>query len=188
MNAKNDDTSGVFDVAKPGQSRPDTTSRPIIVGHKSMVEDPMVTASASTSVAASKKDNDEQDSSLKSTEDKIAPHEAHPVSPLHETVAPEPPTPEPPTKPSEDNPKTSDSSAIQQAESDKKEKETETSEEKVSDEEKARQATVQKLIDDKQYVVHVGEEKRQRSKRILLLILGVGAVALLLIAWLLMSS
>jgi hypothetical protein len=32
----------VFDVAKPGKSAPDTTTRPIIVGHKPMIQDPMV--------------------------------------------------------------------------------------------------------------------------------------------------
>jgi len=33
---------GVFDVAKPGKSKPNTGSRPIIVTHKPMMEDPMV--------------------------------------------------------------------------------------------------------------------------------------------------
>lgn len=32
----------VFDVAKPGKSAPDPTTRPVIVGHKPLVQDPMV--------------------------------------------------------------------------------------------------------------------------------------------------
>lgn len=34
--------SKVFDVSKPDRVRPDTTSRPVIVGHRPMVQDPMV--------------------------------------------------------------------------------------------------------------------------------------------------
>jgi len=35
--------SKVFDVAKPGKSKPDIGSKPMIVGHRSMPSDPMVT-------------------------------------------------------------------------------------------------------------------------------------------------
>lgn len=36
----------VFDVAKPGKSAPDASSRPIIIGHKPMIQDPMMSAPA----------------------------------------------------------------------------------------------------------------------------------------------
>src|SRR5688572_11245924 len=36
------DTKRVMDVSKPGKSAPDSSSRPIIVGHKPMIADPMV--------------------------------------------------------------------------------------------------------------------------------------------------
>lgn len=32
----------IFDVTKPGQSSPDASSKPVIIGHKPLVEDPMV--------------------------------------------------------------------------------------------------------------------------------------------------
>jgi hypothetical protein len=39
-----DEPKKVFDVAKPGDSKPDASARPIIVGHGPMVQDPMMAA------------------------------------------------------------------------------------------------------------------------------------------------
>ncbi len=39
---KDDKEAKVFDVAKPGKSKPDIGSKPMIVGHKSLANDPMV--------------------------------------------------------------------------------------------------------------------------------------------------
>ena len=39
---KRDDTPKVFDVSRPSRSNPDNTSRPIIVGHRPEMVDPMV--------------------------------------------------------------------------------------------------------------------------------------------------
>jgi len=46
----------VFDVAKPGESKPDIGSKPMIVGHKSMANDPMVTATKESGSTDQEKD------------------------------------------------------------------------------------------------------------------------------------
>lgn len=46
MAAKSADTKKVFDVSKPGQSQPDSSSRPIIVGHKPLIGDSMIKTEA----------------------------------------------------------------------------------------------------------------------------------------------
>lgn len=38
----------VFDVAKPGSAKPDATSRPLIINHRNMVQDPMVADKTAT--------------------------------------------------------------------------------------------------------------------------------------------
>ncbi len=53
--SKDDQSKKVFDVAKPGKSAPSASGRPVIIGHKNMLKDPMV------------KDNEVSD--LSSTED-----------------------------------------------------------------------------------------------------------------------
>ena len=47
-------STNVTDVAKPGTTPPDATSRPVIVGHGPMVADPMVTAEKSEAEADTK--------------------------------------------------------------------------------------------------------------------------------------
>lgn len=46
---KTQDSSQVFDVSKPGRSAPSHTARPVIVDHRQIANDPMVTGAADTS-------------------------------------------------------------------------------------------------------------------------------------------
>src|SRR5438309_2364197 len=41
-----DEDTKVFDVAKPSQAQPDSTARPVIVGHRPQMSDPMVRGQA----------------------------------------------------------------------------------------------------------------------------------------------
>jgi hypothetical protein len=61
----------VFDVAKPGKSAPDATARPVIVGHKPMIQDPMVNAS-DTGTETAPVENDEKVTPIRSAK-KIVP-------------------------------------------------------------------------------------------------------------------
>jgi len=52
------DEKKVFDVAKPGTSKPDTGSKPMVVGHKSMASDPAIAADNDTA------DNDKKETAV----------------------------------------------------------------------------------------------------------------------------
>lgn len=88
MTTKNNESERVFDVAKPGKKGPDATSRPVIVGHKNMIEDPMV-KQAEAATKANGKNKDENDKpaflSKEVVEDEgVAPHEAKTINPPDE--------------------------------------------------------------------------------------------------------
>lgn len=169
MASSKDSEKQMMDVAKPGKTTPDATSKPIIVGHKPMMKDPMVTPEEPT--------------------DKPKPAEEKP-----QTVRPSkvitPPTPAPDApdtqvKKTEEQPAdaatptVSDDAAVleavaEQAESNKKNG-------GVSEEEKKHQAEIAKLIADKTYFVPVSQTSRKRKSQLttvlsLLLLVIVGGV------------
>lgn len=85
MTTKNNDPERVFDVAKPGKKGPDATSRPVIVGHKNMIEDPMVKqAEAATKSNGKHKDENDKPAFLSKEvmeDESVAPHEAKTINP-----------------------------------------------------------------------------------------------------------
>ncbi len=200
--AKNDDER-VFDVAKPGKSEPSSTSRPVIVGHKKMIDDPMVTPSASATLDSKK--NGEQSGTLLGKppeEQSLAPHEGKSVVPISsettehsgsstpqkDSATPDAKTPEN-TETDKDKP-VPDETVPDAVESSKKTDKTNAADklEQMSQEEKARQAATQKLIESKAYVVHIGEVKQRRNVRLILIGLGGAGLIAVITIWLLMSS
>lgn len=194
MEEKSNDEPRVFDVAKPGKSGPSATSKPIIVGHKSMIEDPMVKTGASATLDEEAKEiaddkvsdetkNEASDNTKSEDKKEVGPHQAKVVEPPEETTkteetpveAPAPAAepaavPDEPSEPKE--PAASDSDTPDQtAKSDEKET-------KVSEEEQAQQVAIQKLIEDKQYVVHVGEAHHHKPSRKVMIIAGAAVVLL----------
>lgn len=184
----------VFDVAKPGKRRPSATSKPVIVGHKNMIEDPMV-RKGSIQITADNTDEEAVDpAKSKSEEAKLAPHEAKPIMPLAAAdKSPEPSaepveSTEPEAKPqettdqsvkpaeSEESGEASEAAEVQVSDSLPDQPETPAKladkEDKAAQEEKARTEAIQKLIESKQYVVHVGESShRKRGKWLIISLL-----------------
>lgn len=61
MARKKDETKKVFDVSKPGETAASASSRPVIVGHKTLLQDPMVTTTAPPVVKTKKPKPDSND-------------------------------------------------------------------------------------------------------------------------------
>ena len=76
---KKDEGSKVMDVNKPGKAAPDASARPIIVTHKPMAQDPMVSAKSNTAAS----DMNASDSS------KLTPRHGTTIKPPSETEIPE---------------------------------------------------------------------------------------------------
>jgi hypothetical protein len=162
-----------FDVAKPGKTAPDQTSRPIIVGHGARIkQDPMVSDSST-----SQPDKEE----TKITESKAV-HEKV-VAPIDEVVdsktkdePKEEPKPEPEPKP-EDKP--SDAAVVEavvEQAGKKKPKDAKTDE--LSEEEKARRKHIEKLVANKTYFLPIGQITRKKNARNSLIAIVLLAVVL----------
>ncbi len=182
-----------MDVSKPGKTAPDTTGRPVIVGHKPLLQqDPMMNGANG---------NDADKSDVTADEEKITVHTAKVIEPPKEEIKAEtkaetkeesPPAPEP-EKPETPEPEkteaepsdepVSEGSAVvdavaEQAGANKKK------EGELSEEEKKKQEAIQKLIEEKKYFVPIKVASRKRNARlstivlIILLILVAGYVAL----------
>ncbi len=179
----------VMDVAKPGKSAPSTTSRPVIVGHGPMMQDPMV--------------NDQNDSKKEENTEKVVVHGPKVIAPLgisngstEETKKAEPPgAPEPPAEPEatpetlkpEDQPteaaepKPDAQPEPQKAEATPEPAKDEPSEDGAVDalaeqaakakkppedvEAAKRQEALDKLVTEKKYFVPIGQVSRRRHAR-----------------------
>lgn len=172
MAASKDKTKKTMDVAKPGESAPDTSARPVLVTHRPMVQDPMV-----------KEDKKSEDAVVADAEPKTeptirgekviqpvnsntsaeAPADDQPATPAKsEDSEPEPPQPEKTEEDSQAKDAAVVDAVVDQATEDKKKQN------KLSDEEKAKQEALQKLIEEKKYFVPVGQVSRRRNRRALL--------------------
>lgn len=77
---ENDDEKKVMDVAKPGESKPDTGSKPMVVGHKFLTNDPDVKTDSETS----DKEKDDDNSS-----EEVKPNKKIVLAPISDDVKPE---------------------------------------------------------------------------------------------------
>ena len=184
-NEKNNDSDDkVFDVAKPGDSSPSSTSKPVIVGHKNMIEDPMVKAAASATLDGVPEDEGEAKAKQESNEN-IGPHQAKEIKPLNTAGNTAEPTNSEPEKPAEvsapdptsSEPAKTEPEADKQAGASDSLPETDANKaadksEKVDEEEQAKQAAIQHLIESKQYVVHVGESHHGKLNKTIAIIIG----------------
>lgn len=149
------------DVTKPGKTPPDTTARPVIVGHKPLLkQDPMVNDT-----------NTEEIQEKANKEQFDANHTAKVVEPPEGVVTGEETKPKP-TEPNEESKQAesvvdekpqSDEAAVvdavaEQAGSKKKEAE-------ISEEEKKKQEEINQLIEEKKYFVPIKVASRKRNTR-----------------------
>jgi hypothetical protein len=164
----------VMDVSKPGKSAADASARPVIVGHKPQVQDPMVNTAEDTNPDVAQ----EEPATASPTASKKV---IAPLSEQEEPVEPEAPAPEAPTvdavekttteqptpqdnEPPEADEESSDAAVVdavaEQVGSKKKE-------DVQSEEDKKRQAELDKLILEKKYFVSIGSTRSKSNRRIL---------------------
>lgn len=178
-----------MDIQKPGDSAPDTSSRPILVTNRPMLQDPMMVS-------------DQTPTAEKSAEE--APASAQPMASGAKTIEPEKDFAEESTKEKapEDTPpevvaeKTQDSLPDEKdvaaaeaaavvdavvATANKGSGNSET--EKQADADAKRKQAVQVLVDSKKYFVPTGQVSRlQHNKQVLILLILVAVVALVFLA------
>lgn len=164
-----EEKKSMADVAKPGSTSPDTSSKPVIISNRPMVKDPMVNEETSDSVIDNKDENVTADSPSKGRVIK-------PISDNHDSVKEEA-QPEKEKKEESSDEAVVDAVVSQATDKNKKARETEENE--------ARRAANDKLIESKKYFVKVKAPKAKRHKRTALALLlvvfiglmGVGAAA-----------
>lgn len=207
--AKSDEVEDkVFDVAKPGKTAPDSSSRPVIVGHRTILKDPTVTPLEDPEFPAAEKAPD----TTRTAPEIKAPSETKTIVPIEQKPAkekkkildkkPDEDVEEPVIKP-DDKPEESKASVVEESKESNSEAapESEPTETKDDDEddtsiasaqtqkeadkkeqeEEAKKQALEKTIENKTYFVPIGEVKRKRSTRralILILVMLLLGVAL----------
>lgn len=161
----------IFDIAKPGSSPASATSRPII-GHRAMLQDPMVATGSpeDTSKEASKKTEAADPSAQLAGKGKIimpaagSELEGAQSEPSESVASKKPDTPKAASTPP---PKKSLEEAAVDAYADEMMKHKK----KPTKEDEKKLAEIQKHIDEKTYFVPIGQVKKRRNKRRLLVFL-----------------
>lgn len=144
-----------MDIAKPGNTAPDTTSRPVLVTHRPMVQDPMVNQT--------KKDDDESEGESK----QITTHGSKTLQPVDTSLKRDDSEAAKQTSNPDSESKKEEAvidAVVGQAESKQKQGE-------LSGEEKAKQEHVQKLINDKTYFVSIGQVAKRRNRQMYVILL-----------------
>lgn len=149
-------SKSVFDVSKPNNSAPTPTSRPVITQHGPMMKDPMV----ATDIEEEKQPKVETSETQNTIGEKV-------IAPLNQP-APESKKPDEAPKPekaTEDisKDKNEAEAAIVSAVAEQAGKKKKGG---LSKEETARQAELEKLIEEKKYYVPIGQVKHRRHKRL----------------------
>lgn len=153
----------IFDVARPGKTAASAQSRPVIVGHRTLLQDPMMIKAEKSDAAENDKPKPEDASgALTSTGRTISPPDQAPPTPATDDSTVDQSSTTDTTQTSGPSDQTS---VKKQAE---KEQQAQT----------AKQENLHKLIEAKKYYVPIGEKKRTRSIRHLLLAI----IAILLLA------
>ncbi len=174
-----------MDVSKPGDSAPDASSRPVLVTHRPMVQDPMVKDDKKTDLssgALAKGDDKPEDNDTPAKDDLVS-RGSKVIKPVSDQTEPtadektateeETPDPDEPSNDKKEDKASDDSKAeaavvdavADQATADKKQQNDE------SDEGKAKKEALQKLIAEKKYFVQVGQVGKRRNRRALIIFL-----------------
>lgn len=163
----------VMDVSKPGKSAPDASAKPIIVGHKPMVQDPMVNVEVANG-------EDESTDEEAKAEGPISPISKKVIAPIvqeeeskesESSDAPTPVTETPSGEPKvEDNNEVADSTdtAVVEAVIDQVESKQP---EGPNEEERKKQEELDKLVAEKKYFVPIGKAHRSSNRLRLVLIM-----------------
>lgn len=172
-----DKSAKLFDVAQPGKTAASSTSRPVIVGHKSQAKDPMV-------VEDPKEDNDQPSKSADEQPAKVLkPKRATVIAPLDNSIAKEEKKPEEPDEPAEPveveepkedkaqeeaEPKSSDAANVAAVAESVDSKQALKKEKRELED---RNAEIESLIESKQFYVPIGQVTKRRRMNFFLIIL-----------------
>lgn len=159
MPANNKNDKPIFDVAEPGKSTPSPTSRPVIIGHGPMLKDPMVsqqedqaeapkpevqeTKKPDSSPAGAAKPKETSKAKEAPKDKKLVPS-AEASAEIKETA------------------KKDSQAAVVEAVADQAVAKKST---KATPEEIAKQAELEKLVEDKTYFVPIGQVTKRRKRR-----------------------
>lgn len=165
---KKEQSKGIMDVSKPGQSAASSTSRPIIVGHKPVLQqDPMVSAAEVTETPPAS----DEAPKVKVTREKV-------LKPLNETKeAADAPVEDKVEKPKEEPEQTEAGSKVPEISSSAavdalaSEVSAKREAEQASEEDIKQQAHLEELVQSRKYFVPLGEVSRKRNIHILFLLL-----------------
>jgi hypothetical protein len=130
----------LMDVAKPGDTVPDSSSRPVIVTHKPMIKDPMVSTDANEAEPTPAAQKPIQASKNRT------------IAPINEDTAVDATETKEDVKEDDQTISTSETAAVDAVAGQAAEK---TSAAKVSEAEREKQAAIEKAIEDKKYFVHI---------------------------------
>ncbi len=200
MPAKKEDEKKVMDVSSPGESKPDTGSKPMVVGHKFLSSDPDV----KTKDAEETKEDDSNKSEEKET---ITPKKKIVLKPLSDNIKTDEEEPDETKMPEEkddkqDSPNESEVSSkedepkqeekkeepkeVSEAEkSDDQQSDNDASEETQKDEDKAnleKENRLQDIIKSKEYYVPIKHQGASAVKTFLVTFILVCVVGLLALA------
>lgn len=182
----------VMDVSKPGKTPADASARPVIVGHKTLVQDPMVNADVNSEAATTEAEAEPAPPSPSTGKKVIAPLEDSTTSETtpettpaaeitneqkpEETEKPaaEEKLDEPPVESEESTDSAVVDAVIDQVGNKKKENE-------LSEEDRKRQEHLDKLVEEKKYFVPIGKAHKGSSRlllifTLLLLVVFIGLV------------
>lgn len=170
------ETKKSMDVSKPEDTTPDATSRPIIVGHKMIQQDPMVSPKAPEDTSETESSSDKKP--ISHAEKVVQPTSAA----IDETKAAETPQEKDSEKTDESVESTipeSDEAAVVDAVAEQARANKKNSGE-PTEEDKKKQAEVTKLIGEKKYFVPIKVASQKRNARLstillIILLLLVGA-------------
>ncbi len=163
----------VFDVANPGSASAHPNARPVIVPHRTLLRDPMMSSKKLTDVSVPKEKKEDEEKLENTVAKDVKPPEAEdkPSKPDAEETKNEPIEEEKPAEADDSIIESSQKEEVDEAEN----KKTEDTAEKQQDEK------YEKLVEDKTYFVPVGAVKRRRNIRaaliVALFIVVVGLVA-----------
>ena len=168
-----------MDVSKPGESAPDVSARPVLVTHRPMVQDPTIREPKTPDAP-----NEPQPKNVPHSEKVIQPVTSEakvdtPKEPDTETPKKsETPDQEPEKVEKSAETKAAEDAAVVEAVADQATEEKKK-QNQLSDEEKAKQAAIQKLVDEKRYFVSIGQVTRRRNRRV---VIALVALAIFLVA------
>lgn len=166
MPAANKNDKQVMDVSKPGKTAPTASAKPIILGHKPPVQDPMVTATVDPEAENPEVETVVPEAVSPASSKKV-------ISPLSaadkeettaETSEETKPAEDQPTPPSDDTDSVIVDAVIDQV-GDKK------NIDKVTEEDRKKQEHIDKLIADKKYFVPIGKYHGKSSGNVFIVTL-----------------